>query len=194
MRKAGLQQEAPTITANCDPTFSSAVLGSVAGLPAVDACLSHFSLMVKGTSQVFPGGPPVVKAALGLDITKEDLGDERTQVYGSGVIDNLVESEEDAFGMIRTFLSYLPDSVWQMPPRVETGDDPNRKDEELLSVIPREKRRAYDPYAILISVLDKDSFFEITPFYGLSRILGLATVTCSRCCGAIRGFDNTASP
>ena len=62
----------------CTVPVVSAVLGSVAGLPAVEACLSHFSLMVKGLSQVFPGGPPVVKAALGYDITKEELGDERT--------------------------------------------------------------------------------------------------------------------
>lgn len=160
----------------CIAPVVSAALGSVAGLPAVDACLSHFSLMVKGISQVFPGGPPVVKAALGIDISKEDLGDERTQVYGSGVIDNLVDTEEEAFDMIKQFLSYLPDNVWQMPPRMETGDDPNRREEQLLAAIPREKRRIYDPYKILSAVLDKDSFFEITPFYGRSRVLGLARV------------------
>ena len=55
----------------------SAVMGSVAGLPAVNACMAHFNVMVKGTSQLFPGGPPVVKAALGYDITKEDLGGDR---------------------------------------------------------------------------------------------------------------------
>ena len=154
----------------------SAALGSVAGLPAVDACLAHFNLMVKDTSQVFPGGPPVVKAALGLDITKEDLGDYRSQVYQSGVIDNLAESEEEAFDMIRRFLSYLPDSVWQMPPRMETGDDPKRREEKLLSAIPRESRRGYNPRAILSAVLDKDSFFEITPHYGQSRIIGLARI------------------
>lgn len=55
----------------------SAVLGSVAGLPAINACLAHFNLMVDGTSQLFPGGPPVVKAALGYDIVKEDLGGAR---------------------------------------------------------------------------------------------------------------------
>lgn len=160
----------------CTAPVVSAALGSVAGLPAVDACLSHFSLMVKGTSQVFPGGPPVVKAALGIDISKEDLGDERTQVYGSGAIDNLAASEAEAFDMIKCFLSYLPDNVWQMPPRVDTNDDPERREESLLSAIPRNKRTIYDPRAILEAVLDKDSFFEITPFYGRSRIIGLARV------------------
>ncbi|MEE8399440.1 MAG: carboxyl transferase domain-containing protein [Desulfobacterales bacterium] len=154
----------------------SAALGSVAGLPAVDACLSHFSVMVKDISQVFPGGPPVVKASLGIDISKEDLGDYRTQVYGSGVIDNLVDTEEEAFDQIKQFLSYLPSNVWQMPPRVETGDDPNRREESLLSAVPRDRRFGYEYEEILDAVFDKGSFFELTPFYGMSRIVGLARI------------------
>ena len=160
----------------CEVPVVAAVLGSVAGLPAVDSCLAHFNVMVKGTSQVFPGGPPVVKAALGIDITKEELGDERSQVYESGVIDNLAANEPEALDMLKRFLSYLPSSVWQMPPRVETGDDPERKDEFLLEAIPREKRRVYDAYKILNAVVDEGSFFEITPLYGRSRIIGLARV------------------
>ncbi len=117
-----------------------------------------------------------MKAALGIDISKEDLGDERTQVFGSGAIDNLADSEEQAFDMIKRFLGYLPTNVWQMPPRMETGDDPERRDAALLSMIPRNKRNIYDPYAILDAVLDKNSFFEITPHYGRSRIVGLARV------------------
>jgi len=152
----------------------SLALGSVAGLPAVQTGFSHLSVMVKGISQVFPGGPPVVKAALGYDITKEELGDERTQVYDSGVIDNLAETEEEAFEMTRRFLSYLPLNVWELPPRTEPDDDPNRREEKLLSVIPRKKSRGYNPYTILKQVLDKDSLFEIAPHYGKSRIIGLA--------------------
>ena len=160
----------------CTVPVVSAVLGSVAGLPAVEACLSHFSVMVKGISQVFPGGPPVVKAALGYDITKEELGDERTQIYEAGVIDNLTESEAEAFDMIRRFLSYLPANVWELPPRGERQEDPARREEALLSIIPREKRRAYDPYALLGYVLDPDSLFEISPLYGRSRITALARI------------------
>ena len=104
----------------CEVPVVGAILGSVAGLPAVDACLAHFNVMVKGISQLFPGGPPVVKAALGIDISKEDLGDERSQVFESGTVDNLAENEEEAFDMIRQFLSYLPSNVWQMPPRGDT--------------------------------------------------------------------------
>jgi acetyl-CoA carboxylase carboxyltransferase component len=152
----------------------SAVLGSVAGLPAVNACMAHFNVMVRGTAQLFPGGPPVIKAALGYDITKEDLGG--AQIHGSvsGVVDNVVETEDEAFATIRRFLSYLPASVWELAPRCETGDDPARRDERLLSIIPRNRRRTYDAHRVIDSVVDKDSFFEIAPEYGRARITGLA--------------------
>ncbi len=154
----------------------SAVMGSVAGLPAVEACMAHFNVMVKDTSQVFVAGPPVVKAALGYDITKEELGSDKLQAAKNGVIDNAAENEEEAFRIIKQFLSYLPDNVWQMPPRIEPADDPDRRDEELLSIIPRSSKKPYDPYLILNHVLDRDSFFEIAPLYGRSRVTGLARV------------------
>lgn len=152
----------------------SAVMGSVAGLPAVNACMAHFNLMVKDTSQLFPGGPPVVKAALGYDITKKELGGEQVHVYQSGVIDNLAETEEDAFGMIRRFLGYLPSNVWELPPRRDPTDGPERREEALLSLIPHERRRPYDAHRLIEAVLDHDSFLEIAPFYGRARITGLA--------------------
>tara|TARA_Y100000994_G_scaffold39843_1_gene30757 strand:+ start:1212 stop:2774 length:1563 start_codon:yes stop_codon:yes gene_type:complete len=154
----------------------SAALGSVAGLPAVETPLSHFSVMVKGISQVFPGGPPVVKAALGYDITKEDLGDHRVHIGISGVVDNLAETEEEAFEIIKTFLSYLPSNVHEMAPRTEPTDDPNRRDESLISAIPRDQRMTYDSHKIIDSVVDTDSFFEIAPKYGRARITGLARI------------------
>jgi acetyl-CoA carboxylase carboxyltransferase component len=160
----------------CTAPVVALALGSVAGLPAVEVCLSHFSVMVKGISHLFAGGPPVVKAALGVEISKEELGDERTQVYQGGVVDNLAKTEEEAFEMARRFLSYLPQNVWELPPRTEPLDDPERRQEELLSVIPRERRTGYDPRAILRHVLDRDSIFEMTPRFGRSRITALARV------------------
>lgn len=154
----------------------SGAMGAVAGIAAIEACLSHFSVMVKNTSQIFPGGPPVVKAALGYDITKEELGDDRTQVSVGGVIDNLGETEEDALNQIRQFLSYMPNSVWEMPPYIKPTDERNRREEDLLSALPRRSKRPYNPYSILKMVLDTDSFFEIGKLFGGSRITGLARV------------------
>jgi acetyl-CoA carboxylase carboxyltransferase component len=150
-------------------------MGPTAGKPAVEACLCHFNVIVKGTGQVFPGGPPVVKAALGYDISKEELGGWRVAT-SSGMVDNVAENESEAFAIVRRFLSYLPSNVWEMPPRIEPRDDPNRRDEELLSVVPRDRKKPYDPYEILDHVLDHDSLFEIAPFYGTAYVTALARV------------------
>ncbi len=154
----------------------SAVMGSVAGLPAVQAAMCHFNVMVKGTSQLFVAGPPVVRAGLGIEISKEDLGNEDIQVRTSGVVANLAENEEDALGQVRKFLSYLPSSVWEVPPRIEPTDDPERRDDGLISAIPQNRARVYDPRKILDMVLDRGSFFEIQPEFGRSKITGLARV------------------
>jgi acetyl/propionyl-CoA carboxylase alpha subunit/acetyl-CoA carboxylase carboxyltransferase component len=154
----------------------AAVLGSVAGLPAVQAAQAHFSVMVKDTSVLFAGGPPVVKVAFGIDITKEDLGDADVQVRQSGVVNNLAESEEEAFDMIRQFLSYLPDSVYDMPPHVPPDDDRDRRDESLKNIIPRDNRTVFDPRPLLEAILDRDSIFEIAPEFGTGRITVLARV------------------
>ena len=154
----------------------SAVMGPVAGLTAIEASLSHFSVMVKGTGQIFIADPSAVKTKLGYDIAPEALGGTEVQARESGVIDNVADSEEEAFSIIKRFLSYLPNSVWEMPPRIEPTDDPNRRDEELISIIPESKRKLYNPYQILKHVLDKESFFEIAPLYGRSTIAGLARV------------------
>ncbi len=153
----------------------SAVLGSVAGLPAVQACLCHFSVMVKGTSQVFVAGPKVVEQATGQTISKEDLGDERTQIK-NGVIMNLADSEQDAIDQVRRFLSYLPANIWEAPPRLSSNDDPGRREESLVSIVPRDRRKIYEPRKILDAVLDQDSFFEMMPLYGRARVTGLARV------------------
>jgi acetyl-CoA carboxylase carboxyltransferase component len=89
-------------------------------------------------------------------------------------VDNEVASEEDAFQVIRQFLSYLPPSVWQPPPRAASDDDPKRREEELISIIPRDRRRAYDIRRILAAVFDRDSFFEIGHYYGRPLVSGLA--------------------
>ncbi len=152
----------------------SACLGSVAGLGAARVCSSHFSLMVKDTSQLFVAGPPVVARGVGEVVTKEELGGAHIHARGSGAVDNEVESEEEAFAAIRRFLSYMPQSVWQLPLRRQSDDDPNRREEALLSIIPRNKRRGYDVRKLVSLVLDHDSFFEIGRYYGRPLVTGLA--------------------
>lgn len=154
----------------------SACLGSVAGAPPVVAAMSHWNIMTKKTSELCVAGPPLIKQALNIDITKQELGNWKVHACQSGVVDNVAEDEEDAFRQIKIFLSYLPQNVWHQPPRVETGDDPNRRDEELLSIIPRDRRKTYDIRQLIKHIVDKDSIFELAPFYGRSVVTILARI------------------
>ncbi len=153
---------------------AAAALGSVAGLGAARVVASHFSVMVKKQSQVFAAGPYVVKPATGEDLDKEELGGYRIHTRGSGVVDNEAENESDALGQIRQFLSYLPQNVSQAPPVLQTKDKADRKEEDLISIIPRDKRKSYNPRKILKLVFDKDSLFEIGCYQGRSVIALLA--------------------
>jgi acetyl-CoA carboxylase carboxyltransferase component len=151
----------------------AACLGPVAGLGAARVVTSHFSVMVKETSQLFVAGPPVVKAGMGEDLDKEQLGGWRIHARESGAVDNVVDTEDEALDQCRRFLSYLPGSVWAAPPRAELDDHPARREEELVSIVPRDRRKTYDVRSILRLVLDRDSFFEIGRGFGPSLACGL---------------------
>jgi len=153
-----------------------AALGPVAGLGAARVAASHFSVMVRGVSQLFVAGPPVVYRAFGRKVEKEELGGSHIHARGSGAVDNEVASEEEAFEQIRRFLSYLPSSVYEVPPRIESEDDPERREEALLSFIPRDRRKVYDARKLVSLVVDRDSFFEMGRFYGRPLMTGLARV------------------
>lgn len=149
--------------------------GAIAGLAAMYLVQSHFCIMIKEQTQVFVGGPPLVKAAGGGNFSKEELGGYKVHGYVSGVVDNIAESENDALEQIKRFLSFLPPNVWNMPAIQRDGqDDPKRKDEDLVSIIPQDGRKPYDMRRIIDGVVDQGSFFEIGKYQGRSQITGLA--------------------
>lgn len=152
----------------------AAIMGSVAGGPAGRAMLSHWSCMVKETSELFAGGPPVVKRAIGLDVTKQELGGSHIHTRLSGAVDNEAEDEAHCLQLIRQFLSYFPTNVWEAPPYQTPTDKPDRREEELLSIIPRNRKRGYDMRKLVRLVVDDGEFFEIQPYWGGSLITGLS--------------------
>ena len=149
------------------------LLGSVVGIGAAKAVLGHFSVMVREIAQLFVAGPPVVKHAMGYDITKEELGDWRVHCK-NGSVDNLAESEEDAAAMVRRFLSYLPSSVYESPPIASSSDPDMRREDELLSIIPRKRTTTFDIRRTIDLMVDKNSFFEIGGLWGTDQVTGLA--------------------
>lgn len=148
----------------------AAALGPCAGLGAVKVVMSHFSVMVKEKSQIFAGGPRVVAPGINEDISSEDLGGYKVHVHSSGLVNNVAEDEEDAFRQMKRFLSYLPRSVYHLPPVTKNDDPVERREDKLASIIPREKRKVYNVKEILKAIFDKDSLFEISPFYGRSQV------------------------
>ncbi|HYW02337.1 MAG TPA: carboxyl transferase domain-containing protein [Gammaproteobacteria bacterium] len=147
-------------------------LGPVAGLGAARTVTSHYSLMVKGLSQLFVAGPPLV-AHLGEDVDKEQLGGSHIHTR-NGAVDDEVASEQEAFERTRRFLSYLPSSIDELPPRGPREDDPERREDWLLEAVPRERRKVYKMRPIIEAVVDRGSFFEIGRLWGRSAITGLA--------------------
>jgi methylmalonyl-CoA decarboxylase subunit alpha len=152
----------------------SAVLGSAAGGPAGRAMLSHFSVMVRDSSQIFAAGPAVVQRSLGQAISKEDLGGPQVAVDKAGAIDNVADSEEECFELVRRFLSYMPQNVWELPPIVDCEDPVDRCEEKLLSIVPEQRRRAYNMRQLIKLVVDTESIFEMQPSFGKGLITSFA--------------------
>ena len=151
----------------------SAALGAVAGFPAGRLVASHFAVMTRHTAQVLIGGPALVERALHVRLTKDELGGAEVHAR-SGVVDNLADDEFDALQQMRRFLSYLPGSVWEMAPRSASVDDPERRDEQLISIVPRDSNQPFDMREVLRAVVDDGSLFETGRDYGPSQITALA--------------------
>jgi acetyl-CoA carboxylase carboxyltransferase component len=151
----------------------SLALGSVAGIGAARVATSHYSVIVRGSAQMMIAGPALVVHAGGGEVPKEELGDARIHT-ANGAIDDVAESEEEAFERARRFLSYLPTNADELAPRAERHDDPERRDEALLSIVPRDPRRVYKMRDVIAGVVDTGSFFEIGRGWGKSSITGLA--------------------
>lgn len=152
--------------------FVSLALGPCAGLGAGRVAASHYSVMVKELSQVFVAGPPVSRA-LGEDVTKEELGGWQIQAR-NGTVDDVVETEADAFAAARAFLSYLPDSIHTLPPVHASDDDPSRREESLRALVPTDGVTPYKPRRIIEATVDRGSFFEIGALWGRGIVTGLA--------------------
>ena len=150
----------------------AAGLGPVAGLGAARLCAAHLSILVQGTAQLFVAGPPVVRSGVGEDVDKEQLGGSRVHARNAAV-DLIAASEAEAFQLIRRFLSYLPPSVYELPPVTAAADPAGRQAQELLAAIPRDRRQPYRIRPILAAVFDAGSVLEVQ-HYGGSVVTALA--------------------
>ena len=135
--------------------------------------LGDFVPMTRGSTMGLIG-PPVLKSKLGVEITKEELGGAEIHCEKSGMADLLVEDDRDCIEKIKEFLNYLPSNCHEDSPGVETKDDPERRDEALLDIVPINTRRAYDMHRIIEHIVDEGKYFELKPAYARNIITCLA--------------------
>ncbi|MCB2087564.1 MAG: methylmalonyl-CoA carboxyltransferase [Sphingomonadaceae bacterium] len=147
-------------------------LGPTAGLGAARIVASHYSVMVKGLSQLFAAGPAVVEA-LGETSDKESLGGSEIHTR-NGVVDDEVASEAEAFAAARRFLSYLPGHAGALAERTACDDPVDRREEALLSLVPREDKQVYSMRRALQMIFDQGSVFEMGRLWGRAAITAFA--------------------
>jgi acetyl-CoA carboxylase carboxyltransferase component len=151
---------------------ASAAVGAVAGFPAGRFVASHYTVMTRG-AQILTGGPALVERALGIAMTKEELGGPHIHEK-SGLVDDVVEDEAAAFAAIKRFLSYLPQNVWEVATRIAPSSPPENDANQLSGLIPTNRKRTYDMRRVIKAIVDADSFFEIGRRFGPGQIVGLA--------------------
>jgi len=152
----------------------AAMMGPGAAGTAYIPALADFVPMVKGTSHMALGGPPLVKAVVGEDVTAEELGGSRVHTEISGVADLEVADDRACIGAVKEYLSFFPSSNLEPPP-VQPCDDPaDRMDEALVTLVPDSARRAYDMTKVIGHLVDHGRLFEIKPAWARNLITGLA--------------------
>ncbi len=151
------------------------LLGSVVGIGAARAVAAHFNVIVQDKAQLMVAGPPVVIHATGETLNKEELGGAAI-VSASGAVDNVAANETEAIAMAKKFLSYLPGSVLELPTVIKCNDPINRRDERLLSVIPKKQRGTFDVRDIITMTCDEGSWFEIGPNWAKNIVTGFARI------------------
>ena len=150
-----------------------AVMGESFGGHANLTALGDFVPMTKGSTMALVG-PPLLKSKLNVEITKEKLGGVEVHCDKSGMADMAVEDDRECIEKIKEFLGYLPSNCHEDPPRVEGKDDPERREEKLLDVVPTNSRRSYDMHRIIECIVDDSRYFELKPTYARNIITCLA--------------------
>jgi methylmalonyl-CoA decarboxylase subunit alpha len=150
----------------------AAMMGPGAAGTAYIPGLADFVPMVKGTSHMALGGPPLVKAAVGEDVTAEEMGGSHVHTKVSGVADLEVQSDEECLQVVRKYLGYFPSSNLEKPPVRSSEDPPDRRCEELYDIVPANPRQAYEVRKVIASIVDDGDFFPVKPDWAKNLVTG----------------------
>ena len=154
----------------------AAMVGPGAAGTAYIPGLADFVPMVKEIGSMALGGPPLVKAMTGEEISEQDLGGSKVHTTKSGVGDVEVANDAECIALVKKYLSYFPSSCEENPPLIASADPVDRRDESLLDLLPENPRRAYDMYKLIKSIVDDGDYLDIKPKFARSIITCLARI------------------
>lgn len=148
----------------------SVIMGPCAGGAVYSPAITDFIYMVKNTSQMFITGPAVIKSVTAEEVTAEELGGAMTHNSRSGVAHFAAENEEDCIKQIRYLLSFLPSNNLEDAPMVDTGDDPDRQEDYLNTIIPDNPNAPYDMKEVIRGIVDNGEFYEVHQHFATNII------------------------
>jgi len=172
MEKSGASIFYPNTQASGVIPQISAIMGSCAGISVYSPALNDFIFMVDRQSHMFITGPAMVRSVIGEEISPEDLGGAEIHCQISGVADGRFSDDKECLDAIRELLTYLPSNMNESPPQIDTGDSPDRLDEDLVDIVPTSPDMAYDMHEVIYSIVDRGDFFEIKPEFASEIIVG----------------------
>jgi propionyl-CoA carboxylase beta chain len=147
-------------------------MGPCAGGAVYSPAITDFIFMVQGTSQMYITGPDVIKAVTQESVTHEELGGAMAHATNSGVAHFAIAGEYECLQEVRRLVSFLPLNNMEDPPLVETGDDPHRRSEDLLTIIPDDPNKPYDMREIIYRIVDNGDFMEVHSHFAQNIIVG----------------------
>ncbi len=148
------------------------IMGSCGGISVYSPALTDFIFMIDKTSHMFITGPRIVKSVMSEDLTMEELGGARVHAQKSGVTDFRMKNEKECLQEVRRLLSFLPSSYLEEPPVVNTGDDPDRVDDELAELVPSDPNKAFNMHVVIKHLVDNGDFLEVKREFAQEMIVG----------------------
>jgi acetyl-CoA carboxylase carboxyltransferase component len=151
------------------------VMGSCTAGGAYVPAMSDETVIVRGTGTIFLGGPPLVKAATGEEVTAEELGGADVHTRLSGVADYLAEDDEHALHLARTIVGTLNTSK-RLPPDVAASEDPAYDPQEIYGIVSADTRKPYEVREIVARIVDGSRFDEFKERYATTLVTGFARI------------------
>ncbi len=152
----------------------SVVMGPTAGGAVYSPAITDFIFMVRGIGQMYITGPDVIKTVCGEEVSHEELGGADVHASRSGNCHFMADTEQETLQMVRRLLSFLPQNNMEEPCPVNTGDSPDRRDEELLTIVPVEPNKVYNMKDVVIRVVDNGDLMEVHEHFAPNLIVGFA--------------------